>query len=91
MEILEHAKRNQDILQKQIKLINPDIIVLGISWWSSVRNTLFQGFEHQILADYVHKYDNHLVINFYHPSTRGKSNLDLYNELNRLINFNNRF
>ena len=87
-DIEEHAIRNQDILQKQIKLINPDIIVLGISWWSNARNIIFQGYEHQIVADYVHKYDHHLVINFYHPSTHGKSNLYLYNELNRLVNSN---
>ena len=69
--IMEHLKLNYHFIHHQIDIINPEIIILGLSW-KEVRNELFPETE-WISSGYdilIGMYNNSKVIDFYHPSSR---------------------
>ena len=69
--IMEHLKTNFQYIQLQIEIIDPDIIILGLSW-KEVRNELFPK-TNWIRSGYdvlIGKHKNAKVIDFYHPSSR---------------------
>ena len=69
--IMDHLKLNFKFVHEQIKIINPDMIILGLSW-PEVRNALFpkvnwikSGYEVEI-----GRFGKFKLIDFYHPSAR---------------------
>lgn len=69
--IMEHLKMSYEFILRQIEIINPEIIILGLSW-KEVRNELFPETE-WISSGYdilIGNYNNAKVIDFYHPSAR---------------------
>lgn len=72
--IEKHLNLNQDFLHREIKIINPDIIILGTSW-QNLRNQIFP--KSKIKEWHKSGYDTAIgkqgsikVIDFYHPSSR---------------------
>lgn len=68
-EIFAHTTQNKSFLQRQIKLISPDIIIGGVGN-TQIWTLLFDGInlaysEYDIL---VGKWDNIKIIDYYHPS-----------------------
>ncbi len=75
-KIIAHLKFNIDFLYRQIKIINPDLIITGLSG-NYLRDALFptmketwrkSGYDIEI-----GKFNNAKVIDFYHPSVYGNS------------------
>lgn len=67
----DHIEKYKDLIKKQISIIDPDIIVLGLSWTAKSK-LIFPGIK-WIKSGYgipVAKYDTYTVIDFYHPSAR---------------------
>lgn len=67
----QHLKINFEFLHKQIGIIDPEIIIIGLSW-NELRDGLFpqikwydSGYDIKI-----GKFNNSKVIDFYHPSSR---------------------
>jgi len=69
--ILEYLQRDADLIQKQIEIIAPEIVITGISW-KSVRNTLFPDitWQNSGYAIAIGKTNGMKIIDFYHPSSR---------------------
>ncbi len=83
--MLEQVKINFYFLHRQIEIIEPDIIITGISW-KKLRNRLFPDVKWQE-SGYdiaIGKFKNSKVIDFYHPSSR-ISPATLYNLLKNVI------
>lgn len=68
-EILEHTKQNKSFLQRQIKMISPEIIIGGVGntqvWSLLFDNINLTHSDYDIL---VGKWDNIKIIDYYHPS-----------------------
>ena len=66
-----HIERDFNLIHKEIKIINPEIIVTGLSW-KSTRDLLFPDVQWKECGYHIKvgKYDNRKVIDFYHPSSR---------------------
>jgi hypothetical protein len=70
-DIMDHLKLNFQLIHQQINIIDPDIIILGLSW-RDVRDNLFPEAK-WINSGYdvpISKINNYKVIDFYHPSSR---------------------
>ena len=70
-EILEHIKNNIKFLHEQIDIIDPDLIILGVSYDEYI-NELFLDLEWK-KSGYgidVARYNNAKIIRFHHPSAR---------------------
>jgi hypothetical protein len=70
-DILPHIKSNYEFLHKEIEIIEPEIIILGLSW-QVLRDELFKGVN-WIKSGYdieIGKFKNSKLIDFYHPSSR---------------------
>ena len=70
-KMLEHVNMNFDFLHRQIKIISPDIIIMGTSW-NNLRDGLFPNIE-WIRSGYdilIGKHNEIKVIDYYHPSSR---------------------
>jgi hypothetical protein len=72
VEIDSHFNMSKEFLQKQIDIMCPEIIILGISFWAELREKLFpqaewtgSGFNIEI-----GKHNGYKLIDFYHPSSR---------------------
>lgn len=76
-EIIIYLEKNKEFLKEQINIINPNIIVGGISY-SDVWEKLFDSDLKQ--DNKLLKYKNTTIIDFYHPSCR-ISNQKLYDSL----------
>lgn len=69
--INKYIERDFSFIHKQIKIIDPEIIIIGMSWERTVEllfpkiNWINSGY-----ATYIGKYENAVVIDFYHPSAR---------------------
>lgn len=77
-------QKDKDLIIKQINIIEPDIIIGGISW-EPLWFELFDKIEE--IKPNLFKSNNKLIVHFYHPSSRGKgiSNKALYDNLRNLI------
>jgi len=84
-EINRIIKRDRDSIHEEIKIINPEIIILGLSWRSSVEllfpNLNWHNTGYSII---ISKYGNAKIIDFYHPSSRS-SPVALYCLLEKII------
>lgn len=71
-EIGKHFNQNQKFLERQIELINPDIIVLCLSFNEFIRLNLFKdaSWKSSGYDINVAKCKNTKLIDFYHPSSR---------------------
>ncbi|MAU14646.1 MAG: hypothetical protein CMH46_03800 [Muricauda sp.] len=70
-EMEKHLLQNKKWLLKQIEIINPEIIITGLTW-KKLRNLLFDTVEWKS-SGYniaIGRYENSKVIDFYHPSAR---------------------
>jgi hypothetical protein len=70
-ELMEHVKQNHKYLLEEIMIINPEIIVTGLSW-GDLRNELFGSLEWKG-SGYdvaIARFHDMKVIDFYHPSSR---------------------
>ncbi|MFL5788959.1 MAG: hypothetical protein ACJ748_12950 [Flavisolibacter sp.] len=63
-----------ELIQKEIEIINPEIIVLGLSFQNRITELIFPGIlEEMEQCGYmieVANYNNRKIIDFYHPSSR---------------------
>ena len=69
--MMEHLKMNFDFLQREIEIIDPDIIITGTTW-NKLRNGLFPEIKWQN-SGYdiaIGRYKKAKVIDYYHPSSR---------------------
>ena len=71
-EINEYIKRDFQFIHEEIDIINPDIILIGMSWTSTV-DLLFPGVKWfpSGYATVLGRHKNSKIIDFYHPSSRG--------------------
>ncbi len=90
LEICKHIKENLDLIHKEIDIINPDIILLGINE-GPCRNAFYPIEKYPNIAwmnridtngnrigtDFT-KIDKRIVINFYHPSAFNLTDEHLY-------------
>lgn len=70
-KMMEHVKANFNFLHRQIKIISPEIIILGTSW-NKLRDSLFPNISWR-KSGYicsVGRHENARVIDYYHPSSR---------------------
>ncbi|MDF0714845.1 hypothetical protein PY092_01690 [Muricauda sp. 334s03] len=70
-EMEKHLLQNKEWLLKQIEIIEPDIIITGLTW-GKLRNKLFDTVEWKS-SGYnitIGRYKNSKIIDFYHPSAR---------------------
>jgi len=71
--IINSVNRDFDFIHKQIEIINPDIIILGLSW-KEVRTELFPDLNDKWQESgydiAIARFNNAKVIDFYHPSSR---------------------
>ena len=69
--MMDHATRNVGLINEQIEIISPDIIITGTSW-SELRNCIFPCVEWQPSGYGIEigKIRNSKIIDFYHPSSR---------------------
>jgi hypothetical protein len=70
--IKKHIDQNFIFLQKEIDIISPEIIILGISFWRNLMDPLFPAVN-WIKSGYdifICKYNQYKIIDFYHPSSR---------------------
>jgi hypothetical protein len=67
----EHLNDNYKYLHKEIEIISPEIIILGLTW-NHLRNKLFPEikWEKSGYNVFIGKFKNIKVIDFYHPSSR---------------------
>lgn len=71
-DIREHFTKNKLYIIEEIEIINPDIIILGLSFDETYHNNLYQDIN-WITSGYnvkIGKYNNIRFIDFYHPSVR---------------------
>ncbi|MEO8148546.1 MAG: hypothetical protein ABI723_12950 [Bacteroidia bacterium] len=69
--------KNKNLIIEQINIIEPKIIILGLSW-EALRNEIF-GKEEWTSSGYgieIKKWNNSKVIDFYHPSSRNAPALE---------------
>ena len=68
----QHFDRNQKFLLKEIELINPDIIILSLSFNTYIREKIFGDIEWQPSGYDINvaRWKNARLIDFYHPSSR---------------------
>lgn len=70
-DMLEYSMRDIDFIREEIKIIDPEIIILGTSW-KKLRNFLLdkKDWSHSGYYVAIGRYDKAKVIDFYHPSSR---------------------
>lgn len=83
-EIVNHLRITKIELLRQIEIINPDLIIGGVTW-NILWEELFPSIELVRIDEDVLKWKDKHIIHFFHPSAR-KSNQFLYEELERKIN-----
>jgi hypothetical protein len=69
-ELLYHYKLSKEYIVKEIEIINPEIIILSLSFWKEITNDLFRDC-HRIKSGYgieMTKWKDTKIIDFYHPS-----------------------
>lgn len=71
IEILAHLKTNMALLNRQIEIINPELIILGVSW-DSIKSNLIKNTKWEDSGYNVDlcNWNGKKVIDFYHPSSR---------------------
>jgi len=86
--ISKHIKMNYDFIHDEIRIIDPDIIILGISW-KEIRTELFPDLKDKwIKSGYdiaIARFKKAKVIDFYHPSSR-TAPASSYSLLQNIIN-----
>ncbi|NAY91385.1 hypothetical protein GTQ34_05585 [Muricauda sp. JGD-17] len=70
-EMERHLLQNKDRLLRQIEIIEPDVIITGLTW-KKLRNQLFDKviWKHSGYNIAIGRYQNTKIIDFYHPSAR---------------------
>lgn len=70
-EILRYLRADFEYIHKEIKIIEPEVIITSLSW-NSVRNGLFPEiiWYESGYSIAIGKFNNSKVIDFYHPSSR---------------------
>lgn len=74
IDIEGYARRDRELIQKQINLIKPDVVICGNTWqfveaWFPNRKQLWDG---------VYRVEQRLFVNYWHPSARGSDELKYY-------------
>lgn len=85
-EMLQHFEKNKEYLIEEIKIIHPDIIILGLSYLYEIRNGLFENCS-WTKSDYaleITKWNDTKMIDFYHPSAR-KASATYYTLLQNIV------
>ena len=70
-EMEKHLLQNKVRLLKQIEIIEPDVIITGLTW-KKLRNQLFDkvSWKHSGYNITIGRYHTAKIIDFYHPSAR---------------------
>lgn len=72
-DIKNHTCRFKEMIYKEIEIIEPEFIVLGLSW-PDIRNDLFPGkWGKSGYGIEISKYNGAKVIDFFHASARGSA------------------
>lgn len=71
-EIISYYKKNRQYILKEIEIIDPDIIILCLSFCNDIRNDLFPDYkwEKSGYNIYIAKLNDIKVVDYYHPSVR---------------------
>ena len=77
-DINQYLKDHKDLILRQIEIIQPDIIVQGLTWDSTVKGLYGELNWHKTgytieVARFRYKKINAKIIDFYHPSTRSSA------------------
>jgi len=68
-DMVTHANINRQFIEREIQIINPDIIIMGMSW-KKLRNAVLPGLDWK-MSGYdieISKWQQIKVLDFYHPS-----------------------
>jgi len=70
-EMMQHLSKNFEFLHQEIDIINPEIIIIGVTW-KELRIALFPDIQWQNsgYGILIGKHKNAKVIDYYHPSSR---------------------
>lgn len=83
--IFDHSKKYKDLILEEIKIIAPEIIILGVSW-KSIRKELFgDGWKDSGYDIAIKKFNGAKLIDYYHPSSRTGTSAT-YSLLQNIIN-----
>lgn len=86
-QMMDHAKMNINFLHREIKIIEPDIIITGTSW-PCLRDEVFKNnnieWKNSGYAIQIGRYNDAKVIDFYHPSSRNAAPA-LYSLLQNIV------
>ena len=87
--IMEHLEMNKEYIKEEIQIIDPDIIITGITW-KETRKALFPNvvWKNSGYAVAIGRYNNAKVIDFYHPSSRTAPSAS-YSLLQNIVNSHN--
>lgn len=68
-EIYTHTQMNKSFLLREIEIIQPEIIILCLSWWQETIDLLFDKVSWEESCKIpVGKTNNAKIVSFYHPS-----------------------
>ncbi len=87
--VIEHIKQDYDFIRKEIEIIDPDIIILGLTW-KALRAELFPEIKNNWSDSgydiHISRLNDAKVIDFYHPSSRNAP-AATYSLLQNIINY----
>jgi len=91
--ILQYVQKNLYLIKKEIKIIDPQIVILGLSFSGKLRDMIFSEAKWKYGKGIrFTRFENMRIIDFYHPSARNKTSEELYYLLRDIIQseeFNN--
>jgi hypothetical protein len=82
-EMKHHILLTHSELIEQINMINPDVIIGGVTWVSSWK-ILFGKENIERIDKWILNWNGKYIIDYYHPSAR-KSNEELYSLLKGIV------
>lgn len=87
--IMNHLDMNEKEINEEIQIINPDIIITGVTW-KEIRQALFPKvvWKNSGYAVAIGRHKNAKVIDFYHPSSRTAPSAS-YSLLQNIVNSDN--
>jgi hypothetical protein len=72
ISVEQHYEKCKHFVKKQLEIIDPEIIILGLSFSENLRNSIFPNTEWKKsgFAINIGRYKNCKIIDFYHPASR---------------------
>jgi len=82
-DLYEYVKSDWYYVLEQIKLIDPQIIVCGGTWWNVIRKHVIESegkkyFEELKVSEWVYEYSGYFFVDFWHPANQYPNKLNYY-------------